>query len=236
MISRTDEDRVVTLKNVEKSLQALCNEALVQKNGEEYTFLTNEEQEAELRIQHYNIDMGDIVDYVAEIAFEEVIGFPNNKYRYSPRYQFGFNQLIDDKVYRSNAANRVGLRLLTAYSGKEDEIALRLLSSKEKNIVVRMSDTYGYLSEIEGMKKIESFLKDPTATNLTDFEIVSANKRKERSQKAGRIKDYIRFSLENADIYVSGEKVSGKSKNVKTRLEEAFEKLINNEYHRLMKL
>lgn len=31
MISRPDEDRVVTLKNVEKSLQALCNEALVQK-------------------------------------------------------------------------------------------------------------------------------------------------------------------------------------------------------------
>ena len=89
---------------------------MVQKNGEEFTFLTNEEQEAELRIQHYNIDMGDIVDYVAEIAFEEVIGFPNNKYRYSPRYQFGFNQLIDDKVYRSNAANRVGLRLFTAYS------------------------------------------------------------------------------------------------------------------------
>lgn len=30
-----------------------------------------------------------------------------------------------------------------------------------------------------------------------------------------------------------GEKVAGKSKNVKTRLEEAFEKLINNEYHKL---
>ena len=87
MISKVDQDRLELSKTVEKSLRALCDEALVQKNGDEYTFLTNEEQEAELRIQHYNIDPKDVVDYVAQVAFEEVIVFPNNKYRYNPRYQ-----------------------------------------------------------------------------------------------------------------------------------------------------
>lgn len=233
MISRVDEDRLELSKKVEKSLRALCDEALVQKNGDEYTFLTNEEQEAELRIQHYNIDPKDIVDYVAQVAFEEVIVFPNNKYRYNARYQFSFNQLIDDKAYRNNISHKIGLKLLTAYSGKEDEIALGLLSYQEKCVVVRLSDEYAYLSEIEGMKKIEAFLNDPTSANLTDFEIISANKRKERSGKAQRVSDYIRFALENSDIYVAGSKINSKAKDATNRITEAFEKLIDSEYHKL---
>ncbi len=233
MISRVDQDRLELKKTVERSLRVLCDEALVQKNGDEYTFLTNEEQEAELRIQHYNIDPKDVIDYVAQVAFEEVIVLPNNKYRYNSRYQFGFNQLIDDKAYRSNVMNKIGLKLLTAYSGKEDETALSLLSSMEKNVIVRISDDYAYLSEIEGMKKIECFLNDPSAASLVDFEIICANKRKERSQKAKRASDYIRFALENAAIYVTGEKITTKSKDVTSRVTEAFEKLINWEYHKL---
>ncbi len=233
MISKVDEDRLELSKKVEKSLRALCDEALVQKNGDEYTFLTNEEQEAEIRIQHYNIDPKEIVDYVAQVAFEEVIVFPNNKYRYNARYQFSFNQLIDDKAYRNNVSHKIGLKLLTAYSGKEDEIALGLLSYQEKCVVVRLSDDYAYLSEIEGMKKIEAFLNDPTSANLTDFDIISTNKRKERSQKAQRVSDYIRFALENADIYVAGSKMTSKSKDATSRIAEAFEKLIGSEYHKL---
>lgn len=233
MISRVDEDRLDLAKQVEKSLRALCEEALVQKNGDEYTFLTNEEQEAELRIQHYNIDPKDVVDYAAQAAFEEVIVFPNNKYRYNARYQFSFNQLIDDRAYRNNVSHKIGLKLLTAYSGKEDETALGLLSYQEKCVVVRLSDSFAYLSEIEGMKKIEAFLNDPASANLTDFEIISANKRKERSEKAKRASDYIRFALEHGDIYVAGEKVSTKARDVTARISEAFEKLINSEYHKL---
>ena len=233
MISKVDQDRLELSKNVEKSLRSLCDEALVQKNGDEYTFLTNEEQEAELRIQHYNIDPKDVVDYVAQVAFEEVIVLPNNKYRYNSRYQFSFNQLIDDKAYRNNVSHKIGLKLLTAYSGKEDEVALSLLSYQEKCVVVRLSDDYAYLSEIEGMKKIEAFLNDPTSANLADFDIISANKRKERSQKAKRISDYIRFALENSEIYVAGSKIATKSKGVTARISEAFEKLINSEYHKL---
>lgn len=233
MISKVDQDRLELSKAVEKSLRVLCDEGIVQKNGDEYTFLTNEEQEAEIRIQHYNVDPKDVVDYVAQVAFEEVIVFPNNKYKYNSRYQFSFNQLIDDRAYRNNVSHKIGLKLLTAYSGKADETTLTMLSSRERNVVVRMSDDYAYLSEIMGMKKIEAFLNDPSSANLTDFEIISANKRKERTQKAKRVSDYIRFALENADIYVTGLKISTKSKDVTSRISEGFEKLINSQYHML---
>lgn len=233
MISSITEDTLELKKKVERSLRKLCDEFLVQKNGDRYVFLTNEEQEAENAIRSIYIDPTQIVNHIAQVAFEEVIVMPNSKYRYSNRYQFPFNTKIDDRFYKNNSANGITLHLLTAYSGEEDELALGMLSTQENSVLVRMSDSYPYLAETESMKKIEEFLNKPDLTTLTDYEIIQANKRKERTETAKRIKDYVRIALEMADIYVNGEKVSPKSKDVTARLGEAFEKLIGRVYSKL---
>lgn len=233
LISSISEDTLELKKKVEVSLRKLCDEMLVQKNGDRYVFLTNEEQEAENAIRSIYIDPTDTVNHVAQVAFEEVIVMPNNKYRYSNRYQFSFNTKIDDRFYKNNSANGITLHLLTAYSGEENDIALGMLSAQEKSVVVRMSDSYPYLTETESMKKIEAFLNKPELTALTDYEVIQANKRKERSEIAKRVKDYVRMALETADIYVTGEKVSTKSKDVTSRINEAFEKLVNSVYSKL---
>ena len=233
LISSIYEDTLELKKKVEVSLRKLCDEMLVQKNGDRYVFLTNEEQEAENAIRNIYIDPTDTVNYVAQVAFEEVIVMPNNKYRYSNRYQFPFNTKIDDRFYKNNSANGITLHLLTAYSGEEDDIALGMLSAQEKSVVVRMSDNYPYLTETESMKKIEAFLNKPELTALTDYEVIQANKRKERSEIAKRVKDYARMALETADIYVNGEKAVMKSKDVTSRINEAFEKLVGSVYSNL---
>ena len=233
MISSISEDTLELKKRVEASLRKLCDEMLVQKNGDRYVFLTNEEQEAEIAIRHIYVDPTDTVNHIAQVAFEEVIVMPNNKYRYSNRYQFSFNTKIDDRFYKNNSSNGITLHLMTAYSGEEDDIALGMLSAQEKSVVVRMSDNYPYLTETENMKKIEAFLNKPELTALTDYEVIQANKRKERSEIAKRVKEYVRMALETSDIYVNGEKISAKSKDVTSRLNEAFEKLIGSVYSKL---
>ena len=233
MISSISEDTLELKKKVERSLQRLCDEWVVQKNGDRYVFLTNEEQEAENAIRSIYVDPNQIVNHIAQVAFEDVIVMPNNKYRYSNRYQFPFNTKIDDRFYKNNSTNGITLHLLTAYSGQEDELALGILSTQENSVLIRMSDNYPYLAETESMKKIEEFLNKPDLTTLTDYEIIQANKRKERTETAKRVKDYLRMALETADIYVNGEKVSAKSKDITARIGEAFDKLIGRVYSKL---
>ena len=134
MISSIYEDTLDLKKKVEVSLRKLCDEMLVQKNGDRYVFLTNEEQEAENAIRSIYIDPTDTVKYVAQVAFEEVIVMPNNKYRFSNRYQFSFNTKIDDRFYKNNSANGITWHLLTAYSGEEDDLALGIDFSGRKRM------------------------------------------------------------------------------------------------------
>lgn len=233
MISSMTEDILELRKKVDASFRVLANEGVVQKNGDEYTFLTNEEQDAENVIRTINIDPKDTVNYVASVAFEEAIALTNNKYKYNNRYQFGFNQQIDDRVIRSNPANHLTLHLLTAYCGKDDDLSLGLLSADEKSVVVRMSDDYAYLTETESMKKVEAFLGKPDLANLTNYEVIRINKQKERNDRVKRISDYVRMALESADIYVRGEKVTTKAKDVVARINEAFGKLVASEFSKL---
>lgn len=234
MVSNISDDRIELRKKVEVSLRLLCNEMLVQKNGTLYAFLTNEEQEAENAIRNINIDSTDIVNYIAQVAFDEIIVFPNTKFKYNNRYQFSFNQMIDDRFYKKNQAQSISLHLLTAYSGEQSDIAMALLTVSEKSVVVHLSDDYAYLSETEEMLKITKFLNKQDLGTMSNYEIIRLSKQKERKDKVERIRDYIRMAIESSDIFVNGERISIKGNNVNNRINEAFKKLILSEYSKLV--
>jgi len=233
LVSNISDDRIELRKKVEASLRLLCNEMLVQKNGTFYAFLTNEEQEAENAIRNINIDSTDIINYISQVAFDEIIVFPNTKFKYSNRYQFSFNQKIDDRFYKNNQSQSISLHLLTAYSGEQSEIAMALLSTTEKSVVVHLSDDYAYLTEAEEMLKITKFLNKQDVGTMSNYEIIRISKQKERKDKVERIRDYVRMAIEASSIYVNGEKTSIKGNNVINRISEAFRKLVASEYSKL---
>ena len=234
MITSIFEDTLELKKKIESSLRKLCDEMLVQEDGGKYIFLTNEEQEAENAIRSIHVEGSEVVTYVAKTLFDEILSFPNSRFKYDNRHMFLFNKQIDDRMYHSvNTNDPIGIHILTAYSGKEDEYTLGTMSMTEKSVIVRLSDNYPYLSEIEDMMKIETFLTKSDYSNLIDYDTIAAAKRRVRTDKAKRIKDYIKFSLETADIYVHGSKVNTKAKDAGARISDAFKKLIEAQYSKL---
>ena len=113
------------------------------------------------------------------------------------------------------------------------EAQLIMLSATERSVIVRLDDSYPYIAETEMMKKIETFLNSPDLTTMTDYEVIQANKRKERKETSERAKDFIRMALESAQIFVNGSLITTKSKDVTARINEAFEKLIGSVYSKL---
>ncbi len=76
---------------------------LVQKNGNLYVFLTDEEQEINNEIEKENVEMPEVITKIAEMIFEDI--FTDKKYRYpafSGRYSFSVNQVVDDRPYKSH--------------------------------------------------------------------------------------------------------------------------------------
>lgn len=231
MISNIDDDRIEVRSKIEESLKKLIKETLVQKNGEIYIFLTNEEQEINNAINNESVEMGEIIGEASIVIFEEI--YTEKKYRYSSRYLFPFNQKVDDRFFKGNQSNDIGVTVITPYGGDYADSALRLLSAQESSVIVKLPNDSTFLDEITESIKIYKFLNKNASGARGSFDSIRRAKEDERIEKKDRIRIFIEDALKNADIYVNGDKATISAKEPATRINEALGKLVAMKYNKL---
>lgn len=235
MVSHVDEDRMELVQKVDDALKRLIRQTLVQKNGDIYIFLTNEEQEINRAIEAQSIDMGEVTAKVSEMIFDGI--FDEKKYRYpamNGRYAFGFNQVVDDKPYKNNQNFEITLKILTPNSDEiADDMTMRMLSSQGNYVLVVLPDDRTFLDEIRASKQIEKFIKFDSLNSVTKYEQIKEAKRIELRERSAAAKLFLQESLKNATIYVNGDVVQTTSKDVNTRINEALGKQVSSVYHKL---
>lgn len=231
MISNIDDDRIEIRGKIEESLKKLIKETLVQKNGEIYIFLTNEEQEINNAINNESVEMGEIIGEASTVIFEEI--YTEKKYRYSNRYLFPFNQKVDDRFFKGNQSNDIGVTIITPYGGDYPDSSLRLLSISEKSVIVKLPNDSTFLDEITESIKIYKFLNKNASGARGSFDSIRRAKEDERIEKKDRIKIFIEDAIKNADIYVNGDKSTISAKEPASRINEALGKLVAMQYNKL---
>lgn len=235
MIADIDTDRIALKKQVEEALKALMRQMLIQKNGDIYVFLTDEEQEINREIETQHVEMGEVISKVSELIFEDV--YSDKKYRYpahNGRYSFGFNQIVDDRPYKANQGYDIGVRVLTPNSDYgTDETQLRMMSGQGKEVLVVMPNDSAFMDELRVALKIEKYLRLTNTSTLTKFEQIKEAKRVEMRERNGNGKLFLVEAMKSADIYVNGDKVQIGSREVASRISEALGRLVSTVYHKL---
>ena len=235
MIENVDDDRIELKGRVEESLKVLMRQMLVQKNGNVYVFLTDEEQEVNNEIEKENVETPEIITKVAEMIFEDI--FPGKRYTYpvfNGRYAFGFNQFVDDRPYKANQNYDIGLRVLTPwYDGRTEDATLRMMSGQGKEVLVVLPNDVEFLTEIQVYLKIEGFLRKNTSTRLAKYETIKEAKRVEMRERNQNAKLYLTEALKEATIYVNGDVARVNGKEVSSRINEAIGRLVQTVYHKL---
>lgn len=235
MVSNINDDRMALSAKVEEALKRLVRQTLVQKNGDIYVFLTDEEQEINRAIESQNVDSSEVINKVSELIFDDL--YDEKKYRYpafNGRYAFAFNQLVDDKPYKANQNNDITLKILTPNSDElADDATLRLLSGQGSNVLVVLPDDRSFLDEIRSALQIEKFIRYDATNAITKFETIKEAKKVEMRERNAAAKLFLSESLKAATIYVSGDKVQTNSKDITIRINEAIGKLVSTVYHKL---
>ncbi len=236
MVSSLDDDRIALMQQVEDALKRLVRQTLVQKNGELYVFLTDEEQEINLAIKNQPVDASEITAKVSELIFDGL--FDEKKYRYpafNGRYSFAFNQIVDDKPYKSGQNNDITLKILTPNSDEvADETTMRVLSAQGTSVLVVLPDDRTFLDEIQSSLQIEKFLRFDATNTVTRYEQIKEAKKVELREHSAAARLFLEEALKVASIYVNGDKLSTTSKDVTARINDALGKLVSTVYHKLM--
>lgn len=235
MVSHIDEDRLTLIAKVEDALNRLIRQTYIQKNGELYVFLTDEEQEINREIDNQHVEISEVISKVSELIFDGL--YDEKRYRYpafNGRYTFAFNQLVDDRPYKANQNHAISLKILTPnYEMGTDEITLRHISGQTPSVLVALPDDKAFMDEIRNVLKIEKYLRLNTTNAIAKFEQIKEAKRSEMRERSEHARIYLEQSLKNAEIFVNGDKLQIASKDITARLHDAMGRLVNSIYHKL---
>lgn len=231
MISNIDDDRIEVRSKIEESLKRLIKETLVQKNGEIYIFLTDEEQAINNAINNETVEMGEIIGETSTVIFQDI--YKENKYRYSNRYLFPFNQKVDDRFFKGNQSNDIGITIITPYGGDYPDSSLRMLSTQERTVIIKLPNDSTFLDEITDSIKIYKYLNKNASSARDGSDSIRRAKEDERIQKKDRIRIFLEDALKNAEIYVNGDKATISVKEPIGRISEALGKLVSMQYNKL---
>ena len=175
--------------------------------------------------------MGEIIGEASTVIFEEI--FTDKKYRYSSRYLFPFNQKVDDRYFKGNQSNDIGVSIITPYGEDYPDSALRMLSAQEHSVIVKLPNDSTFLDEITDSIKIYKFLNKNASGTRGSFDSIRRAKEDERIEKKDRIRIFIEDALKHADIYVNGDKANISAKEPASRINEALGKLVAMQYNKL---
>jgi len=235
MISSIDEDMIELSKRINESLQLLIKEFLIQRIGNKYLFLTNEEQDVNREIGNIQIPTSEIVNEAGRRIVDDILQLKRHTYRpfkdnSKVEYLFVISQWMDDRAIK-NASAPLGVRFLTAYSDHTEEAEVISLSQRETKVIAKLpEDTF---DDLTYYLKINQYLRTQSAKAKTPtVQEIQNRKVSERGQIENIFMGKLKQLVGEAQLYVNGSPIEASGSPLK-RIEQGLDNLVTTNYPKI---
>lgn len=225
-VSNIKDDKIAIKNEVTEALRRLEAQTLIQRNNDEYKFLTDEEQEIDREIKQIAIDQSETTNYLKRIIFDYI--YTDSKFTYKNR-NFALSKYIDNIKYSQEY--EIGIKVVTT-SPDRDDTEIIMQSSREYNyLFIKLEISTLIYDEIINYLRVEQYRRDKSGISQTQqIEEIIRAKQRETERAEMRVKENIKENLNNAEIFIAGDIQNINSKEAKERINEALEILVNNNY------
>ena len=232
MIDDIRVDKINLRVSVTKSLERLLNQNYISRNGDNYDFLTDDEQDIAREIRGTTIDSAQIINQIGEIIFSDL--YISKKFKYG-KYDIDFDKLVDD-VHINTPTNGIKLRIITQasdlYNAGESTWLMRSSANNEAFVV--LNGEYKYFDELESAAKIQKYVKTRNVSQLPEaIQSIIRVKNQQATQHSKTAKSSIEKALINATFIVNGQRVEVKGSSLKERLDYVLTYLVESVYSKL---
>ena len=233
-ISNIDEDRVALKQQVEKSLERLERQTLIQRNGDEYEFLTHEEQDIGREIKNTQVESARVISELQKLVWDSI--FTDKKLRYQ-RNQYEFNRKLDE----TNSGKQISdltLHIVTPYAETygtmQDDNVCMVSTGTGYEVLVRLPDEQRLIDDLDIWVKTKEYINRKTSSSLTpSIQSILRKRGDENSKRSEDIKTILEDLISRADVFACGSKVNVSNRDAKNVLNEGLNYLVRNVYKKL---
>lgn len=229
------EDQARLRSAVEEALDLLEQQTYIQRNGETYEFLTDEEKDVEQEIKAVEIDMTEIAREFEELVFEGVVR--NRKIRHAGTgYEYPFSRRLDDRL--SGREHELSINVITPFhDSAESPDAIRMLSISKDELVILLKPDSRFVADLMTYKRTEKYVRQSRSTSMRPtLERIITSKGQQNGANHNELARRIKGLIAEARLFVRGEEIEIRSEDPQSRIERAFQVLIDKVYVNLAML
>jgi hypothetical protein len=192
--------------------------------------LTDAEKDIEQEIKSTEVEPSEIVSELVSWIYDDIIKI--NKIRYAPNKQsYPFARKLDDVIVKGRDED-LALNIITPLNSLDyDEDRLIHKSLADSDLILALSSSYDFISDLELYVKTKKYIPQKQGGNISESEKnLLFNKASDNNKRREKLQTDLKEFLSLAKIYHNGNILDIAIKDIKTKIENAFEILITNTY------
>lgn len=222
-------------KNVEEALALLENETLIQRNGELFEYLTDEEQDVEAEIKATDIDTQAVETELEKLVFDGVI--KNRKIRWDDSGQdYSYTRKLDDN--QIGREHELSINVITSFNDHRDALEKhRTDTVYNDELRVILPDSERLIRDLLLYKKTEKYIAhEMRSTQQDSIKRILADKAGQNGDRYNQLKVLVSKLMGQAIYFVRGQEIEIAGEDGQNKVQKAFIELAKHTYPNLQML
>ncbi|MCH8559666.1 BREX system P-loop protein BrxC [Nesterenkonia sp. DZ6] len=217
-------------KQVREALNLLETQSYLQRNGNVYEYLTNEEQEIEKEIKAVDIDSSEVSSKLFRYLSSDIL--KSNKLKYAKNGQdFSFGYKLDDIVQGNQ--RELTIHFITPETSYSDsEIAAQSMGRDELRVFLGRDKRL--LADVRLLLKTEKYTKQRTNSGTTaSTQAILQSKQVLNADREKELIERLRQAVGKAHLIINASEVTSSSQDAIGRVADGFQELVSRTYTNL---
>ena len=237
-VTEIDADRLALRRKIEGSLQRLEKETLINRSGDLYFFLTNEERDINREIKNVELSSGEEAKLLGELIYNDVLKEQRKHRHPENKMDFAFNRFCDLVPVGNRLDGVLQLSVITPLNdeyGLYDNAKCLLDSSTEGgSILVRLGNDATLGRELRTYLQTEKYVRHKNDGTLPEsakriLRDLSGNNQDRRD----RLVKFLGDMFAGADYYAAGQPLKLKASTSLAALDESLAYLVKNTFNKM---
>lgn len=230
MREKFNEDETALKRRVEDALAVLEQNTYIQRNGDLFEFLTDEEKDVEQEIKGVDVDSTEVARELEALIFDGVIKDRNRIRHDGAGHDYAFARKLDDRLQGRDF--ELSINVVTPFhehASNAEAVRMGSMSSDELVILLKADDRFA--RDLMMYKRTEKYVRQTRATApQASIERIITEKGQQNAARHRDLTTRARTLVSEAQIFVRGEELDLRGDDPQARVRRAFQTLVDKVY------
>lgn len=229
LLSEFDTDQVTQRRKIEEALSFLERNTLIQRNGEVYEFLTNEEKDVEAEIKVLDVDPSELSKEMETLAFDTILRHRKIKHL-TTGHEYSFSRKLDDHL--QGREYELSINVISPFN---DDVsspeAVRMRNMSREELAVVLQPDVRFIRDLRLFKQTDKFIRQSRAgSQQPGRDRIVAEKGDQNSRRLKDLELRLRKLMAEARMFVRGDELDVGGEEPQERIVKGFQGLIDKVY------